>query len=330
MPSPSLLTTLAVAAAAVTAGVFAMAWSASLDDMHRMAAAGRKKRGALPPPSDAVLVVFTKDVNGNPAASSPGAKARHRERITGMARTLMNVVGVKAVDAYADDPENALSSPFAGVLTNAVSRPMYGALSIVLKPASDPAALAKDIATTILPQIIGPTGNKETGDVFVYHVKRLEYTPYGGYSGEATEAWTSEPVSWPSGTRSPVLAALTAFPKPERYAHMDNEKWSEDHWLNVQAPMSEIMQPRPRYVRHTILKSFTPNAPAYAGFVVETWPSVRHVLDPFLFFGVPSRNPYTVVKNIIIMLRSVARFTDVSSLQQAYAGEYLFFKDEAE
>merc|ERR1712232_699191 len=123
---------------------------------------------------------------------------------------------------------------------------------------------------------------------------------------------------WPLGTRSPFEVAVTCFPRPERYQSRD--EWVS-LWWSTQSPMSEMIQPRSRYVRNAVRTVVTSDAPPFAGIVVEVWPSVWHMTNPFLFFH--ARGPWELFVHICVMLRSVLNIMDFSHIQQATMSEYI-------
>ena len=92
------------------------------------------------------------------------------------------------------------------------------------------------------------------------------------------------------------------------------------HWFNRQGPMSEKMQPRSRYVRNVVDEILTQGAPPYEGIVEESWPSATHMTNPFLFYG--ARNRFEVLKNMAIMLQSVAAFLPIWKITSVTMSEY--------
>lgn len=137
------------------------------------------------------------------------------------------------------------------------------------------------------------------------------YTEYGGnrYSG---------PRDWPDGQRSPGIIAITLMERPKR---LSREEWIR-RWHGKQSPVSEAMQPRSRYIRNVVVKAVTPDAPPYEGIVEEAWPSPRHATNPFLFYGA-GKNPLKLVWNMIVMLRSVTGFLDLTRIRTTYTSEYI-------
>ncbi len=144
-----------------------------------------------------------------------------------------------------------------------------------------------------------------------YLVDESIYTEYGGNRYSA-------PRSWPDGQRSPGIIAVTLMERPKR---LSREEWIR-RWHGRQSPVSEAMQPRARYVRNLVIKAVTPDAPPYEGIVEEAWPSARHVTNYFLFYGAGS-NPFKLVWNMIVMLRSVVSFLDLHRIRTTITSEYI-------
>lgn len=144
-----------------------------------------------------------------------------------------------------------------------------------------------------------------------YLVEESIYTEYGGnrHSG---------PRNWPDGQRSPGVVAVTLMERPKR---LSREEWIK-RWHGRQSPVSEAMQPRARYIRNVVIKAVTPDAPPYEGIVEEAWPSARHVTNPFLFYGA-GRNPLKLIWNMIVMLRSVTSFLDLTRIRTTMTSEYI-------
>jgi hypothetical protein len=144
-----------------------------------------------------------------------------------------------------------------------------------------------------------------------YLVDESIYTEYGGnrHSG---------PRNWPDGQRSPGVVAITLMERPKRLSH---EEWIQ-RWHGRQSLVSEAMQPRARYIRNVVVKALTLDVPPYEGIVEEAWPSARHVTNPFLFYGA-GRNPFKLVWNMLVMLRSVTNFLDLRRIRTTMTSEYI-------
>ena len=146
-------------------------------------------------------------------------------------------------------------------------------------------------------------------DSSCYLVDENLYTEYGENAHGAAR-------SWPDGERSPGVLAVTLLERPARVA---KEEWMR-RWFGRQSPMSERMQPRARYVRNVVVEPLTPGAFPYEGIVEEAWPSATHVQNPFLFYG--AKSPLELVKNLGVMLSSVASFLPIWKISNVMTSEY--------
>mmetsp|Transcript_8976 Transcript_8976/g.16568 ORF Transcript_8976/g.16568 Transcript_8976/m.16568 type:complete len:297 (-) Transcript_8976:455-1345(-) len=153
----------------------------------------------------------------------------------------------------------------------------------------------------------------------VYQVEYDVYTDYGEYAGPARTGWN--PLArrtWPMGQRSPYHINFTAISSKrgmsrDRFIHK---------WRHYQSPMSEMIQPRARYTRSLVTRRKTLGAPIYDAFVVEAWPTARHVTNPFWFFHAVSL--WELVLNITVMIRSAVSFSDLSKIHGSVMSEYIF------
>jgi len=143
-----------------------------------------------------------------------------------------------------------------------------------------------------------------------YLVTESLYTDYGG------NCW-SGPRDWPDGERSPGVVMVTLLRKPER---MTDEDWFA-HWHGVQSPVSEAMQPRTRYVRNSVARAITPDAPPLRGIVEEAWPSAETVTDLMRFYD--AADAAELKANIDEMLASVTAFLNLDELRSFTTSEYL-------
>ncbi|MCP4003442.1 MAG: hypothetical protein GY725_04525 [bacterium] len=156
-------------------------------------------------------------------------------------------------------------------------------------------------------RIFSEVGSETAG----YLVTESLYTDYGGNRH-------GKPRDWPDGQRSPGVLTVTLLEKP---ASMSHDDWI-DHWHGTQSPESEAIQPRARYVRNTVVRALTSNAPPYLGIVDEAWPSAEHISDPMLFFQAEgSREQMT--KNIERMMASVSGFLELDRIRNVTMSEYL-------
>ena len=146
-------------------------------------------------------------------------------------------------------------------------------------------------------------------DIAGYRVRESLYTEYG-------ENEHGEPRDWADGERSPYVIAVTLLERP---SHIPKPEWSR-RWFGRQSPMSEAMQPRARYVRNVVEEVVTEGAFPYEGIVEESWPSARHVSNPFLFYG--AKNPVELVRNVYTMLASVTAFLPITRIPNVMTSEY--------
>ena len=146
-------------------------------------------------------------------------------------------------------------------------------------------------------------------DIAGYRVREHVYTDYGGNEH-------GSPRDWPDGQRSPAVVSVTPLERPRR---IPKDKWMK-HWFNRQGPMSERMQPRARYVRNVVEEVLTPGATPYEGIVEESWPSEKHVTNPYLFYGASNR--VELIKNMAIMAQSVAAFLPIWKITSVTTSEY--------
>jgi hypothetical protein len=146
-------------------------------------------------------------------------------------------------------------------------------------------------------------------DIAGYRVREHLYTDYGGNDHSA-------PRDWPDGTRSPGIVSVTPLERPRR---VPKDRWMR-HWFNRQGPMSEKMQPRSRYVRNVVEEVLTPGAVPYEGIVEESWPSPEHITNPYVFYG--ARNRFQLLKNMAVMMQSVAVFLPIWKITSVTMSEY--------
>jgi hypothetical protein len=146
-------------------------------------------------------------------------------------------------------------------------------------------------------------------DIAGYLVTESLYTEYGENAHGSRR-------TWPDGERSPYVVAVTLL---ERVPSIPKDEWMR-RWFGRQSPMSEAMQPRARYVRNVVQEVLTPGAFPYEGIVEESWPSPKHIQDPYLFYG--ARSPLALARNIATMLASVTDFLPITRIPNVMTSEY--------
>lgn len=124
---------------------------------------------------------------------------------------------------------------------------------------------------------------------------------------------------WPPGERSP---GVSTFSLVTRNPRLDPRTFRE-LWYNHQSPMSEVVQPRWRYIRNTVAHPVTPGAPPVDGIIVEGWPSEEIVGDALAFHGGVD-DPSVGEENLRVMLDSVDQLFELDRLRSVAMSEYLF------
>jgi hypothetical protein len=147
-----------------------------------------------------------------------------------------------------------------------------------------------------------------------YLVEEWLYTDYGDNSHAAKR-------SWGDGERSPGVMTVTLLERPRR---LTVEEWLR-RWHGVMSPVSEAVQPRAKYVRNLVLQRLTAEGPKLDAIVEESWPSKRHVANPFLFYR--AGNPWQLVVNLTRLLHAVLSCFDLHRIRVTPTSEYLIKTD---
>jgi hypothetical protein len=291
------------------------AWSASRRRLAEMRDAGlalQKTQPGAGRPAERRLVVLVWDLMSGAAKDAKSAARARRERLVGPG-SVANALprGARFTFYVADELVEFKSW---ALNYSPVSAPVDAFLSV----GGLEAALGADWVSAALDEVVRVV-ERRGFRCAAYVVEGSVYTEYGEYKGPATFGW--EPKrgrTWGSGERSPFKVTVTGFPKP---ALLSAEQFRE-RWFGTQSPMSEIMQPRNRYIRWPVQAAVTADAPPFAGFAVEGWPSLQHTEDAFLFFN--ARGFWELAVNIAVMLRSVTGFTSLAKVQGRSYGEYIY------
>jgi hypothetical protein len=144
-----------------------------------------------------------------------------------------------------------------------------------------------------------------------YLVTESMYTDYGG------NRW-SGPRDWPDGQRSPGILTVTLMQQKRGTSY---EEWMH-FWHTRQSPMSEEIQPRARYVRNSVARSITPDAPPYLGIVEEAWPTIEDLVDPMRFYC-GDGDPERMEANIQTMLTHIATLLDLDATRVHTLSEWI-------
>lgn len=152
---------------------------------------------------------------------------------------------------------------------------------------------------------------KHTTGYAGYLVTESLYTDYGG------NQW-SGPRDWPDGQRSPGVLSVTLMQQKRGTSY---EEWMT-FWHTRQSPMSENIQPRARYVRNSVARAITPDAPPYLGIVEEAWPSVDDLTDPMRFYC-GNGDPDRMRANMQTMLTHIATLLDLDATRVHTMSEWI-------
>jgi hypothetical protein len=116
---------------------------------------------------------------------------------------------------------------------------------------------------------------------------------------------------WKDGERSPGVALVTTFRKPEA---LDDAtfyaRWHESH-----TPISLEIHPLIRYVRNAVARPLTPDAPDFRAIVSESVASAAIASDDMAFYG-SRENRKRAVKDLL-------SFADLEQLSTVLMSEYI-------
>jgi hypothetical protein len=144
-----------------------------------------------------------------------------------------------------------------------------------------------------------------------YSVVESLYRDYGG------NLW-STPRDWPDGRRSPGVLTVALL---EQHPDQTFDEWM-DRWHSRISPITEVIQPRSRYVRNAVFRALTPGAPPVAGIVEEAWPSLEHVTDPMLFYCADG-DPERMNAHVTQMIDEITAFVELETLRSVTMSEWI-------
>ena len=116
---------------------------------------------------------------------------------------------------------------------------------------------------------------------------------------------------WADGARSPGVALVTAFPRPER---LDDAGFFEA-WHGSHTRLSLEMHPLTRYVRNTLVRPLTAGAPPYRALVSESVDALATLCTPERFYGSKENQARAVA--------DLGRFVDFAELRTVVMSEYI-------
>jgi hypothetical protein len=144
-----------------------------------------------------------------------------------------------------------------------------------------------------------------------YSVVESLYREYGGNQWGAAR-------SWPDGERSPGVLTVALL---QRHPDQSFDEWIT-RWHTRISPITEVLQPRTRYVRNAVFRAITAGAPPMAGIVEEAWPSLEHVTDPMLFYCADG-DPERLQANITQMIEEINAWVDLDTLRSVTMSEWI-------
>jgi len=117
--------------------------------------------------------------------------------------------------------------------------------------------------------------------------------------------------TWAAGSASPGIAIFTTFPKP---AELDPETFYA-RWHGSHGPLSLELHPLTRYVRNSVFRPLTPNAPLLHAIVSESVASCAVAADVDQFYS-GRENQKRIVKDLL-------SFADVATMSSVVMREYI-------
>ncbi|MCR9094260.1 MAG: EthD domain-containing protein [bacterium] len=118
--------------------------------------------------------------------------------------------------------------------------------------------------------------------------------------------------SWKRGEASPGVTILSTFPKSDA---LDLETFYA-RWHGSHGPLSLLLHPLTRYVRNSVFRPLTENAPTLHGIVSESVGSCAVAADPEIFYS-GRENRKKLVKDML-------SFLDFETVSSVAMREYLF------
>jgi len=125
--------------------------------------------------------------------------------------------------------------------------------------------------------------------------------------------------TWPDGEKSPGVSILTFF---HRKPGLSEDDFFAT-WHGVQTPLSFELHPITLYMRNSVARSLTPGAPAFAGIVEETVPSLDDLLDFDRFYSAGG-DPEELRRRMTHSMDVHERFTDMATMEMVPCFEHIF------
>ena len=118
--------------------------------------------------------------------------------------------------------------------------------------------------------------------------------------------------TWPAGSASPGIAIFTTFPKP---AELDLETFYT-RWHGSHGPLSLELHPLTRYVRNSVFRALSPDAPRLHAIVSESVASCEIAADVEQFYS-GRENQKRIVKDLL-------SFAEIATMSSVVMREYIF------
>lgn len=120
--------------------------------------------------------------------------------------------------------------------------------------------------------------------------------------------------TWPDGQASPGICLLTLFRKKK---NIDYPTFI-DRWHNGHTPLSLELHPLWNYNRNVVKSESDGSKELWDGIVEEHCQTREDLLNPFKFFGKPSK----IIQHMIAVYRDTKSFLDYGSIEPYLAMEY--------
>lgn len=122
--------------------------------------------------------------------------------------------------------------------------------------------------------------------------------------------------SWNDGEATPGINLLTLFNKKKDISY----KSFIDIWHNSHTPLSLKIHPLWNYNRNVVERKDEKNIENWDAVVEEHFKERSDLLNPFTFFGCPSK----IIGNMIAVYRDTKNFIDYPTMEPYLAKEYHF------
>lgn len=119
---------------------------------------------------------------------------------------------------------------------------------------------------------------------------------------------------WADGQATPGICLFTLFRKKKSIDHAT----FIDRWHNSHTPLSLELHPLWNYNRNVVESNSLGTKEFYDGIVEEHCKTREELINPFKFFGKPTR----ILQNMILVYKDTKSFLDYGSIEPYLAMEY--------